>query len=110
MSQSRAPKSKLLGRWLASLLRCPRRRRKPRLDILTLEERTVPDGSSPVLANVRLLHDTGASDTDRVTYDPTVTGDVTNDDGLELVTVEYDADADGAADGEEFVRPNGTFL
>ncbi len=106
-----------LHRWLLSLPVRPRRvgrlirhvHRPIRPSLHSLEDRLVPNGELPAVANLHLRADTGASSTDGLTWDPTVLGSVVNDDGYASVGVEFDRDGDFAPDGRVVVAENGTF-
>lgn len=86
-----------------------RRDRRSRLLMLPLEDRTMPDGSLPYILSANLAEDTGASATDRVTWNPTVVGDLWNDDGFVGVGIEVDTDADGVPDGLTYSDTAGHF-
>ncbi|MHB8900414.1 MAG: beta strand repeat-containing protein, partial [Thermoguttaceae bacterium] len=59
------------------------------------------------VAGLSLLNDTG--DPDGSTTDPTLTGTVSNDEGVAQLLVEYDHDSDGTADGYAFTSAGGQF-
>lgn len=49
--------------------------------------------------NIGLLDDNGDNGSDNITTDPTLSGNILNDDGLGGVTIEFDHDNDGVVDG-----------
>ncbi len=61
---------------------------------------TVASGMNapPVVASLALANDTGESDTDNITSDATLTGQVTNDNSVSNLRVEFDLDEDGTVD------------
>ena len=59
----------------------------------------VTDNSFAFTEQVRLLNDTGTSSSDRVTYDPTLTGQVVGEFVGDIIEVEFDHDGDGISDG-----------
>ena len=63
----------------------------------------------PTIDNFRLQNDTGTSATDLVTSDPTVAGEVSAGDMLYGLTVEFDVDGDGMADGTTLTDDDGHF-
>lgn len=56
-----------------------------------------------------LLTDTGSSDSDNVTSDPTIHGTLTGDTNLGSVRVEFDHNGDGTPDGSTISDPLGNF-
>ena len=62
---------------------------------------------APTISNVRLLHDTRATDPDGATVDPVVTGEVSGNFARGRVAVEFDLDGDYAADGISTVYTSG---
>ncbi|NLX54390.1 MAG: hypothetical protein GXY58_04695 [Planctomycetaceae bacterium] len=61
---------------------------------------TVASGvnAPPVVASLALANDTGESDTDSITSDATLTGQVTNDNSVSNLRVEFDLDENGTVD------------
>ncbi|HMP15642.1 MAG TPA: carboxypeptidase-like regulatory domain-containing protein, partial [Gemmatales bacterium] len=56
-----------------------------------------------------MLNDDGVSSTDKLTTDPTIRGDITDDDGIESRIIELDWNNDGIADGTVSTDVNGEF-
>jgi hypothetical protein len=65
---------------------------------LTFTLEADPNNAPPALACLGLAFDTGSSDSDAITSDPTVAGTVTNGDDVFMLRVEFDHDGDGLAD------------
>ena len=63
----------------------------------------------PTVTSVGLLHDTGTNTTDRVTTDPTLTGQVDTYDSVDSIIVQFDTNNDGHYDDSTFVRSDGSF-
>ena len=67
------------------------------------------EDAPPVVSGLQLRSDTGSSDSDGITADPTVIGSVTNDDELAGVTVEFDYDGDDVVDASATIDDLGDF-
>ena len=63
--------------------------------------------NAPVLSPLLLVKDTGDNSSDKVTYNPMVKGTVTGNFGGGYVTVEFDHNNDGTAEGSQTVHFNG---
>jgi hypothetical protein len=64
----------------------------------------------PVIADLALDNDTGESDSDGETEDPTLKGQITAGLGAGAVDVEFDHDGDGVANGSTVTDGDGNFL
>lgn len=53
----------------------------------------------PLIVELSLANDTGQSDTDAVTYDPTIAGRVSDDGRLDGIVIEFDHDGNGTVEG-----------
>jgi len=73
----------------------------------SLEERVVMSG--PQVASLQLLNDTGVSNSDGITTDPTISGDLDNIGNWRNVLFEVDLDGNGTADGADWVSSGGLF-
>lgn len=62
-----------------------------------------------VVTQLALANDTGTSNSDMETSDATITGIVTNDGSVNMITVEIDMDGDGAADHMVQTNASGVF-
>ena len=74
----------------------------------------VIDNTPPEITSYELLFDNGATSQtheilDRITTDPTLIGQVSNDNGPSQLIVEFDYNDDGIADGTAITDPNGRF-
>ncbi len=63
----------------------------------------------PIVTSLLLGNDTGSSNTDGVTTDPRVKGQATNDGGVLHMTIEFDWNDDGTADGTTITDHEGKF-
>ncbi|MCY2990951.1 MAG: hypothetical protein NTY19_24210 [Planctomycetota bacterium] len=75
---------------------------------LTFTLEPIPNAAIEV-GSLQLKHDTGASSTDHLTWDATLTGNLGNDGAVAYQTVEFDRDADGVADASVIADANGDF-
>jgi hypothetical protein len=69
----------------------------------------IPASEPASLSAVGLLRDTGVSDDDGLTADPTLAGTVANDGSVAQLTVEFDTNGDGIADGQTTTDAAGHF-
>ena len=74
---------------------------------LSLTGTVVALQNAPVLSTLSLVKDTGDNSNDKVTYNPMVKGTVTGNFGGGYVTVEFDHDDDGTAEGSQTVYFDG---
>ncbi len=65
--------------------------------------------SGPQVASLSLVNDTGVSDSDGITTDPTITGDLDNIGNWRNILYEIDIDGDGTVDDTDFVNSGGLF-
>ena len=68
------------------------------------------DAIVPGIASLELFEDTGKSDTDNITSNPTLRGQVEDYEFGSNVAVEFDVDGDGLVDGATAIQADGTFL
>ena len=67
-----------------------------------------PPNDPAQVATLGLLTDTGEAG-DNITEDPTITGIITNDNGLDYVGIEIDFDGDGVAEDFAYAESDGSF-
>jgi hypothetical protein len=73
-------------------------------------EFTLAAASPPEVTNLRLKRDTGESDSDNITRDATILGDVITDDGPKQgVIIQFDHDEDNVIDGQTTTVTGGGF-
>jgi Ca2+-binding RTX toxin-like protein len=68
-----------------------------------------PGLSGPTVAGLSLLNDTGISNSDELTYDATLTGQMVFAGGLGFLSVELDVNHDGIADASAYTDDQGEF-
>lgn len=86
--------------------RVAQRRKRKQARLHFFEELERRDLLAVTFDELALLNDTGASNTDQVTSDPTLTGHLSGITGVS-VDIEFDHNADGVADGSATVYSNG---
>ena len=78
-------------------------------DSLSAEYDPEAGNATPEIASVDLLNDTGTSNSDNQTWDPTIQGQVSNDGVIRDLAVEFDVNDDDVRDYTAYTNDTGVF-